>query len=78
MIKITCCRIGKYPKYNMVHKGCFVKEFQSLNQFATWVVKVYPNMMYPLLTKELTSEQHLSLNNKVSALFRKKHQSKDL
>ena len=59
----------------MGHKGCFVKEFQSLNQLATWIVKVYPNMMYPLLTKELTHEQHLSLDNKVSALFRKKHNS---
>ena len=71
MIKLTCCRIGKYPKYNYHYKGWFIKEFETLNEVAMWLYKSKNNFILPNIKKELNRNQIKSLEYKMIALRRK-------
>lgn len=71
MIKLTCCRIGKYPKYNYRYKGWFTKEFKTLDKMAMWLYKSKNNFILPNIKKELTKNQIRILNCKLSALSKK-------
>lgn len=57
MYKITCCRTGKWPKANRGKKGCFVREFDSLYDFANFTNRNNFKVFYPYINKELTKEE---------------------
>ena len=64
MLKITCCRIGKYSNINIHGKGMFVKEFKNLSEMAMWIHKCRCNIWFPMINQELTKGQLESLNKK--------------
>ena len=49
MYKITCCRMGKWPKANIGKKGCFVKEFETLCDFANFFNKSRFKLFFPYI-----------------------------
>ena len=73
MYKITCCRAGKWPKANRCKKGCFVREFDSLYDFANFTNKSYPNLFYPYIRKELTKEERRWLKKRTMNYSRLKY-----
>ena len=73
MYKITCCRVAKWPKANKANKGCFVREFDSLYDFANFINKSYPSLFYPYIDKELTKEELRWLRKRAMNYSRLKH-----
>ena len=56
MYKITCCRVGKWPKANRGKKGCFIREFDSLYDFANFFNKSRFKLFFSYINMELTEE----------------------
>lgn len=73
MYKITCCRAGKWPKVNMGNKGCFVREFESLYDFANFTRRSRFRLFYPYIDKELTKEELIWLRKRAMNYSRLKY-----
>ena len=72
MIKITCCRQGKFPKNNLGVKGTFIKEFDNMQQLAVFV-RGSNSLFFPKIREELNRKQYKELVNKLESLRRKKN-----
>ena len=67
-MKITFCRMGKYPKCNTKHRGAFTREFDSLESLAKFIKDNRTSLFCPLLHKELSKDQMYALNQKFRSL----------
>lgn len=75
MYKITCCRIGKNGcNYKM--KGCFVKEFASLEELAAYVAATVRKIAFPYIRKELSHDEYMVVLRKHYALLHRKFKHK--
>lgn len=70
-MKITICRSGKFPTCNVHSRGCFVKEFSSIEEYAKFYIDHYPVFFYPNIMEELSKKERNILLNKVSSMLRK-------
>lgn len=73
MIRITCCRQGKFPKNNLGVKGTFIKEFDNMQQLAVFVRSSFNSLFFPKIKEELNRKQYKELVNKLESLRRKKN-----
>ena len=73
MIRITCCRQGKFLKNNLGLKGIFIKEFDNMQQLATFVRGSFNSLFFPKIKEELNRKQDKELVNKLESLGRKKN-----
>ena len=73
MYKITCCRAGKNGcNYKM--KGCFVKEFASLEELAAYAATV--SVYFPYVRQELSKNEYIVVLRKRYALLHRKFKYK--
>lgn len=70
-MKITCCRCGTCNSPNRKAKGQFVREFNSLEELAKFIVKENYKLYFPKIKTELTSKEREILCKKVSSLKNK-------
>lgn len=70
MYKVTCCRKGKYIT-NAGTKGCFIKEFKTLSEFAKFAVKSYNSLFFPDLLKNFSRSEISILYKKINTLMEK-------
>ena len=68
-MKITFCRMGKYPKCNTKHRGAFTREFGSLESLAKFIKDNRRSLYCPNLRKEITNEQWYAINQKFRSLL---------
>jgi hypothetical protein len=71
MYKVTCCRKGKYIT-NVGNKGCFIKEFKTLSEFAKFAVKSYNSLFFPDLLKNFNRSEISILYKKIHSLIERK------
>ena len=76
MYKITCCRMGKWPKANIGKKGCFIREFETLYDFANFFNKSRVKLFFPYINEELTEEELRWLSNRLNNYFRLKYKER--
>lgn len=72
MIRITCCRMGRFPRSNKESKGTFIKEFDNMQQLALFVKHSWKSLYFPYANKELTKHQRFELMNKINSLRQNK------
>lgn len=72
MIRITCCRLGRFPRNNIEKKGTFIKEFDNMQQLAVFVRGSFKSLFFPKIKEELNRKQHRELVGKLQSLERKK------
>lgn len=70
MYKVTCCRKGKYIT-NVGNKGCFIKEFKTLSEFAKFAIQSYNSLFFPDLFKILKKSEINILYKKINSLMEK-------
>lgn len=73
MIRITCCRLGKFSKNNLDVKGIFIKEFDNMQQLAVFVRSSFNSLYFPKIKEELNRKQYKELVDKLESLRRKKN-----
>lgn len=76
MYRITCCRMGKWPKANIGKKGCFIREFETLYDFANFFNKSQFKLFFPYINKELTEEELRWLLNRLTNYSRLKYKKR--
>ena len=76
MYKITCSRAGKWNKTNIDKKGCFIREFETLYDFAIFFNKSRSKLFFPYISKELTEEELRWLSNRLNNYFRLKYKKR--
>ena len=68
MYKVTCCRKGKYIT-NVGNKGCFIKEFKTLSEFAKFATQSYISLYFPDLFKNFNKSEINILYKKINSLM---------
>ena len=76
MYKITCCRIGKWPKANRGKKGCFIREFETLYPFATFFPTRLAPLFFPCIHEEFTEQEIRWMSNRLNNYFRLKYKER--
>ena len=68
MYKLTCCRWGNGPYFNIRNKGKFTKYFSTLSEVALFIHKSKGALFYPRLNQEYSSKERTILYNKLGSL----------
>lgn len=77
-MKITCCRCGINYKANRKAKGQFIREFNSLEELAKFIVKENYKLYFPKIEAELTSREREILCKKVVSIKYKRRDKDEM
>lgn len=68
MYTISCCRSGKYPRNNLKCAGVFYKEFRTLSELASFMMRSR-SLCYPNLKHELSNQEVKILASKLGSRY---------